>query len=348
MPGLRLGDHGPAVEDVRARLAGLGRPTAAADPTVFDTGLDRAVRAFQQDRGITVDGIVGPTTLRRLDDARWRLGDRVLSFVPGHLVTGDDVADLQRRLTTLGFAPGRADGIFGTQTDGALREFQRGVGVLADGTCGPDTFRAFDRLARAVGGGNAASLREHLTLSELRTGVADKVVVLDPGPRTEPAVCLAIAERVEGRLAALGTQVLLTRGSLTGPVVEDPERALFANDVGAHLVLSIDVDSASSPRPNGLATFYYGDPGGPNASPSGHLLAEHVHEAVAARTDLLDCRVHPRTWDLLRMTRMPTVRVIVGYRSNAGDAARLASADFQEAVAEALAAAVTEFCTPVA
>ncbi|MGA1145490.1 MAG: peptidoglycan-binding protein, partial [Candidatus Nanopelagicales bacterium] len=85
---LRLGSSGAPVAEVRARLAHLGLcndlPSGVElDAVVFDDELDHAVRTFQQERGITVDGIVGPDTFRRLDEARWQLGDRVLSFVPG-------------------------------------------------------------------------------------------------------------------------------------------------------------------------------------------------------------------------------------------------------------------------
>jgi N-acetylmuramoyl-L-alanine amidase len=349
--GLRRGDHGPAIAEVRARLAHLGLcdERAGGDPFDFDADLDRAVRSFQQERGITVDGIVGPHTFRRLEEARWQLGDRVLSYVPGHLMAGDDVTELQRRLNQLGFAAGRTDGLFGVQTDAALREFQKGVGVTADGTCGPDTFRAFDRLVRTISGGNAATLREHVTLSELQTGVADKVVVLDPGDTVDADLCHAIAVRVEGRLAALGTQVLLTRPAHRDAGTEfpdDPARAQFANETGADLVVSLHVDRVASPLPNGLVTFYFGDPRGGTHSPSGRILAERVQEEVQARTDLLDCRTHPRTWDLLRMTRMPAVRVELGYLSNEADARRLTSAPFQDAVADGIAAAVTAFCAP--
>lgn len=349
--GLRRGDHGPAVAEIRSRLAHLAlcADVAAGDPFAFDDELDHAVRSFQQERGITVDGIVGPHTFRRLDEARWQLGDRVLSYVPGHLMAGDDVTELQRRLNTLGFAAGRADGLFGVQTDAALREFQKGVGVTADGTCGPDTFRAFDRLVRTISGGNAASLREHVTLSELQTGVADKVVVLDPGDTVDADLCHAIAVRVEGRLAALGTQVLLTRPARRDPDTgfsDDPARAAFANETGADLVVSLHVDRVTSPLPNGLVTFYYGDPRGGTHSPSGRILAERMQEEIHARTDLLDCQTHPRTWDLLRLTRMPAVRVELGYLSNEADARRLTSAAFQDAVADGIAAAVTAFCAP--
>jgi N-acetylmuramoyl-L-alanine amidase len=348
---IRRGENGPAVAEIRARLAHLGliSDVVETDPDHFDDDLDRAVRAFQQERGITVDGVVGPQTFRRLEEARWQLGDRVLWFNPGHLMAGDDVAELQRRLSQLGFLPDRPDGLFGQHTDVALREFQKGVGVTADGTCGPETFRAFDRLVRTVSGGSATSLREQVTLTELQTGVADKVVVLDPGDAVGDDLCHAIAVRVEGRLAALGTQVLLTRPALADPDDEAPDdraRAQFANDVGASLVLSLHIALVDSPKPNGLVTFYFGDPHGGSHSPTGRLLADYVQEEVHSRTDLLDCHTHPRSWDLLRLTRMPAVRVELGYLSNEADARRLISPAFQDVVAEGLAAAVTRLCAP--
>ena len=116
---LKRGDTGPAVKEVRDRLEYLGllpAPTTG-DPELFDEELFAAVRVFQQSRGLTVDGIVGPRTLRRLDEARWKLGDRVLSYTPGHLIHGEDVAQLQQRLGQLGFALDRVDGIFGKETD---------------------------------------------------------------------------------------------------------------------------------------------------------------------------------------------------------------------------------------
>lgn len=360
MTTLRLGDHGPAVAEVRSRLEQLGLLESGViddsgfDDSGFDEALDAAVRSFQQERGITIDGIVGPETFRRLDEARWQLGDRVLSFTPGHLVCGDDVTELQRRLNQLGFATGRPDGRFGSRTDAALREFQRGVGVNPDGTCGPDTFRAFDRLVRAISGGNATALREQAAVFDLQTGIRDKVVVLDPGDLldtfdsglngTDP--CHAVAVRIEGRLAALGTQVVLTRGPRTTPR-DDVSRAEFANEVDADLVVSLHVDWCASPQANGVATFYFGDSRGGVHSPAGRELAEVLHAEIIGRTDLLDCRTQARSWDLLRLTRMPAVRIELGYVSNEDDRRRLLNSAFQEAVAEAIAAGLAEFCSPV-
>jgi N-acetylmuramoyl-L-alanine amidase len=262
---------------------------------------------------------------------------------------GDDVATLQRRLNELGFNAGRADGIFGRQTDTALREFQRGVGTTVDGLCGPETFMAFDRLVRTVSGGDASVLRDHVELVELQTGIAGKTLVIDAGVDIAPAVCHAVAVRVEGRLAALGATVLLTRGASTRMVLtEDRDRASFANRAGADLVLSIQAGACDSPAPQGVASFYYGDPSGSGAHSSvGRQLAVLIQEELVRRTGALDCQVHPRTWDLLRMTRMPAVQVELGTVTNPDDAARLEDAAQQDIAAEAIVTALDRFCRPL-
>src|SRR4051812_3663418 len=166
------------VAEVRARLHRMGLLRDGSGD-LFDEDLDRAVRQFQQERGIAIDGIVGPQTFRRLEEARWRLGDRVLQYLPGHAMIGDDVLALQERLTGMGFSPGRIDGIFGGATDHAVREFQLNTGLRTDGTAGPDTFRALARLTRTVSGGASTLLREQQAFDVLRTGVTHKVVVID-------------------------------------------------------------------------------------------------------------------------------------------------------------------------
>ena len=369
---MRLGDSGVAVAEVRARLTRLGLlddpafaeielgtafDTIVIQHAVFDEELDRAVRQFQQDRGLAVDGIVGKETFRRLEEARWRLGDRVLSFTPGHLMAGEDVAELQRRLTRLGFDAGRADGAFGRQTDHALREFQRSVGVEVDGTCGVETFKAFERLARAITGGEADALREQAALDAVRSGIADKVVVLDAGhggpddgvgghELSEAEISYDIVGRIEGRLAALGTQVVLTRGAHLDSELEEIERAQLANHTNADLLVSIHADSSTSPTAQGVVSFYYGDLIAKNISITGKAFAEYVQEEVCRRTGAIDCHSHARSWDLLRRTKMPAVRIEVGYLTCPEEAARLADPSYRDQIAEGIARAIVRFFAP--
>lgn len=357
-PALRLGDCGPEIADLRARLDRLGLLRNSQGADTFDDSVDAAIRAFQQERGLVVDGLVGPQTLRHLEEARWQLGDRALSYTPGHLMRGDDVAILQRQLQNLGFDTGRIDGIFGPQTDVSLREFQRSVGVSADGTAGVETFKALDRLSRSVKGGQPERLRQHVLLDALRTGISDKIILLDPahggnehgnvhGSLVEAELVGELASRIEGRLAALGTTVLLTRPAHgDAKPLTDVERAQFANQTDADLMVSLHIDSCTTERASGIACFHYGVAPDSGWSHSGERAARRIHSAILGATSLHDCRVQHKTWELLRLTRMPTVWVEAGYLSNQHDAERWSDPVFIDQLAEAIASGIVAFFTP--
>lgn len=372
-----LGDTGTAVAEIRTLLTALGllgeavsqpgagttdsattSATTSATGARFDEDVDRAVRAFQQQRGLTADGIVGPLTYRALDEARWRLGDRLLTHVPGNLMCGDDVITLQQRLLGLGFRVGRADGLFGTQTEQGLRDFQRNIGVPADGTCGPATLKALARLTPRVQGGRPNALRAEEQLRRAGPQLSGKVVVIDAGepPLTDPALAREaaaitedLARRIEGRLAATGVQAFLTHPAAQDPgsLPSEVERAEFANRTQANALVSLHVDASSNPDACGIATYFYGLDAHGVRSTVGERFASLVQREIVARTDLADLRTHPKTWDLLRRTRMPAVRVDVGYITNPGDAARLADPAFRDVVAEAVVVAVQRvYLTP--
>lgn len=99
----------------------------------------RGVTSFQRRRGLLADGIAGPRTHRALG---WRgrppLGSRVMRS--GN--RGWDVAALQFLLQRAGHGPGRADGLFGPLTRGAVRRAQRAAGIAIDGLAGPATIRS--------------------------------------------------------------------------------------------------------------------------------------------------------------------------------------------------------------
>jgi N-acetylmuramoyl-L-alanine amidase len=352
---LRRGDRGPRVRAVRDQLAAAGVDVPPhGNPEEFDEALDRAVRAFQQQRGLMADGRVGVQTSRALDAAHWRLGDRILRYTPGHLVHGDDVVQLQERLLQLGIFDDRVDGILGPTTERALRELQRGLGLTPDGTCGPATMRALTQLERTVRGGDVSALRDAERVRRSGPSLVGRVVVIDPGHGgsdpgatghglTEASVVLDLARRLEGRLAASGVTVVLTRGAGQCPTVS--ERVRLADEVGADVLISLHCDSAGGAG-HGLASFYWGDERVGARSPVGARLATLAQREMLARTDLEDCRVHQRTWDLLRLSRMPAVRVELGYLTDPGDARRLGDPAFRDTLAEALLAAVQRLFLP--
>ena len=128
--------------------------------------------------------------------------------------------------------------------------------------------------------------------------------------------------------------------------LEESERAGFANSAEADLVISLHCDAHDDPAAQGVATFYYGNDRYGHSSTRGERFAELVQREIVARTDLLDCRVHAKTWPLLRQTRMAAVRVELGYLTNPGDAARLSQPTFRGTVAEAILAAVQRLYLP--
>jgi peptidoglycan hydrolase-like protein with peptidoglycan-binding domain len=115
-----------------------------------------AVTAFQNERGLSEDGIVGTETWSALVDSTFTLGDRMLYLRLPHF-HGSDVKELQEALNTLGFSCGYADEIFGAFTEHAVREFQRNSGQPDDGIVGPDTVRALDSLRHVWEGKDSRS-----------------------------------------------------------------------------------------------------------------------------------------------------------------------------------------------
>ncbi len=66
---LRVGDEGPAVASMQLRLSVLDYQRAGSDTGIFDEATGRALRTFQADYGLGVDGVFGPITDRALNAA---------------------------------------------------------------------------------------------------------------------------------------------------------------------------------------------------------------------------------------------------------------------------------------
>ena len=347
------GARGRAVRDIQQRLLALGYSVDDVErPETFGGSTAEAVRAFQQRRGLIVDGIVGPYTWRELVEASWRLGDRVL-YLRSPNIRGDDVRDLQERLSELGFDSGRIDGIFGGQTAAAVREFQRNFGLPEDGLVAAKTLRGLAGLPHlghpSVPPVTQVRERERLRHAE---GMAGLRIVVDPGHGgpdagavgpsgvRESDVMYAIARELEAALGAGGAAVYLTRDLDGSP--SDRERAALANDLGADIVISLHVASHADATAGGAATYFYGNER--FVSELGARLADLVQTAVCA-LGLTDGRTQAKTFPLLRETRMPAIQLEPCYLSNPDDERRLADPAFHRGLAAAVASAVRTFAS---
>lgn len=144
---LDIGDEGQFVREVQQDLlrAGFTLPIYGVDG-IYGQETQRAVMKFQKRYGLMVDGLVGPQTLDKLKEVT--SGSTPVTDYPlpeGILQRGDqgnDVKQIQRALLRLGINPQGIDGIYGPNTESAVRSFQSQFPVLAnDGIYGPNTRR---------------------------------------------------------------------------------------------------------------------------------------------------------------------------------------------------------------
>ncbi|MEX0834606.1 MAG: peptidoglycan-binding protein [Nitriliruptor sp.] len=352
MIAIQHGSVGPDVEDVQRRLSAVGFSCDPDDAGRFDDGTVAAVRAFQQQRGLQADGIVGPDTWRSLVAAGYRLGNRML-YVTRPALIGDDVRDLQRRLNRLGFDAGYDDGIFGTQTFDAVREFQLNVGIEVDGIAGPGSVDLLQRLHRTHQSAPVYAVREREQLRRpaRRSSIAGARIMIDaghspelpgltaPDGTPEHEVTWALASMLEGRLSALGAHVVLARGPATSPTPSD--RAQLANAEDVEAIVSLHANGVDSRSARGAAAYYFGTEG--YVSEHGRLFAQLAVDSICAATDTPNCRTHPSTTSLLRESRAAAVLVEPGFLTHPEEGRRLLEPSYQMLIASALVDALQRF-----
>ena len=252
------------------------------------------MESFQRQRGLRIDGVVGSSTWGTLIEAGLRLGDRLL-YRAHPMLRGDDVAELQSRLCSLGFDTGRVDGIFGDATAQALAEFQRNVQLPVDGTAGK---ASVDELLRVSARHQTLALVTNVREAEERRSQ----------PRTLKGRHIGIGESgglgtvagaLNRQLAAAGARVTL----LSHP--DESAQAAEANlaDVDVYLGLRL------LPVTTGCIISYYS--GYTYESEAGKLLAHkaamHVNQVVSEASE-----VQGMSLSVLRETRMPAIVVEVG------------------------------------
>ena len=312
--GMRLyrrKDTGEAVRDIQQRLVRLDYNLEVTG--VFDDATTEAVRAFQERRGVPVDGIVGPDTWRELVEADRKIGDRVL-YYRRPLMRGDDVAHLQRKLNLLGFDSGKEDGMFGPDTQRGLIEFQESRRLAEDGIAGPVVLVELDRVGRAIGEAGRHDVAERQWLRDRPRSIAGLRVAIDPA-------CRGKHEAEEAWRAAIGAVSTLTDFAAVPFITRSEDvwadeslRARHANDNGADFVISF-----TSPDPGEPGVFHFAT--ATSHSEVGVRLGQHLGRALGLPS-------HGRSADILRETRSPAVIV---------------AADLTEALGKSVAAALESF-----
>ncbi|MSU46198.1 MAG: N-acetylmuramoyl-L-alanine amidase [Lacunisphaera sp.] len=209
-----------------------------------------------------------------------------------------------------------------------------------------------------------------------------RLIVLDPGhggtdPGTEnkklgvneKTFTLDVAFRLKKLLEAGGYRVLLTRDKdhrfSNSPAIDLPLRADFANKAGADLFVSIHFNNApeaitgvetyaipaqfmpstADTKPDDLTAAAL--PG--NRQDYANLLLGHqIHRAMRTGLKTPDRGYKRARWAVLCLLSCPGVLVECAYLSNDAEARRVATPEFRQQIAEALATGVQNYAATLA
>ena len=292
---LGLGDSGKVIEDLHRLLESANFPTPTEKST-FTNETASALRDFQESRHLETTGICDLTTWYALIEAGYLLGDRLL-YLQSPMLRGDDIAELQKRLGTIGFDSGQVDGIFGENTEKAVREFQRNAGLPVDAIFGPDSLHMLNRLGDIGPGHPVAAVREHESLLTRNTNLNNKKVVL-------------------GEVGGLGSIVnefsreLISRNLHLDMIshYDEHEHAELSNSLDVDLYFGITSSSDHLRSISYFSNQRYISPGGASLA---NALYERFLPILGTSLETVG-----RANQVLRETRMPAIVLCIGPTSD--------------------------------
>ncbi|HEY9631377.1 MAG TPA: peptidoglycan-binding protein [Coleofasciculaceae cyanobacterium] len=151
---IQVNDSGQAVTELQQRLLDLGYYNGEITG-FYGSMTQEAVIRFQQDMGLTADGVVGSATetaLRSPTSATEASSQASSAAAPQSLVrlgdSGAQISELQRRLTDLGYYNASISGSFDAVTEAAVIRFQQDNNLPTDGIVGSATETALRQPVR--------------------------------------------------------------------------------------------------------------------------------------------------------------------------------------------------------
>lgn len=195
------------------------------------------------------------------------------------------------------------------------------------------------------------------------------VVVLDPGHggQDSGAMCggllekdltLDVARRLDRLLDSEGVATLMTR--LGDSYVSLADRAAFANRTKGCIFVSIHFNEDNKPVASGVETYYASHqitPGSSSTSwfpflwkplsespnPESQRLAGFIQEALVARTRAINRGTQAGQFFVISKVTSPAVLIEGGFLTNKEDISKLASEDYRDQIAAAVADGILHY-----
>ena len=189
------------------------------------------------------------------------------------------------------------------------------------------------------------------------------VVILDPGHGgqdsgamvggfMEKDLTLDVARRLDRLLDSQGVATLMTR--LGDTYVSLADRAAIGNRVRDSIFVSIHFNEDNKPVATGVETYYAAHqitsgsllaswvpflsaPPSKSPKPESQSLAGFIQEALVARTQAVDRGTQAKQFFVIANVTSPAVLIEGGFLTNKDDVSRIASEDYRDQLAAAVA-----------
>ncbi|MEB3293674.1 MAG: peptidoglycan-binding protein [Synechococcales bacterium] len=195
---LRRGDRGSAVLELQQKLQRLNYYTGELDG-IFGAQTERAVRALQTAVGLPTDGVVGTQEQAVLDEGNLAVAQPenppiADQITRNRLVRGDsgsDVEKLQRSLKAIGLLESSVSGYYGSLTQSAVSEFQRGQRLEVTGIADATTLMALGlKFPSSKSSTGIPQSSFNLPPTQLPAPSTSPTIALPPSPTPMPDVAI--------------------------------------------------------------------------------------------------------------------------------------------------------------
>lgn len=156
------------------------------------------------------------------------------------------------------------------------------------------------------------------------------------GEVLEKDINLEITKKTKDILKKSGYQVKLTREDDT--FINIHERANYANKKNAKVFVSIHCNSLEKGQADGIETFY-----AESKEMDSKPLAQAIQTNASKKTEALDRGVKTADYVVIKETEMPAALVEVGFLSDANERELLQQEEYQQKLAEGIAAGILEY-----
>jgi N-acetylmuramoyl-L-alanine amidase len=242
---------------------------------------------------------------------------------------GDDVAQLQQRLVSVGFLQEvSVNGKFDQKTIDALSAFQHKFGIYVDGVAGSVTTKVL-RFLEAIDyqpdnvpvSDDTLVLIQRITRSQ-KLGIAliGKSFAVQRSASGLVDNRLTIVDRVSRELVDMLNEHPILQGEEFPEGYTPGRTSQLANSIDAELVIYLGVLDSAEAEP-GVATFFFST--GTSDSAIGAPLAECIHDELIRVPGVRNRGCKGEDSSLLQKPNAPTVRIELGNLSDHDDRARL-------------------------